>query len=50
MQNHPEQRIIAVVPVSRYGDTVELELLSNVVFRENFSGDDFGMSCRGFGG
>jgi hypothetical protein len=27
-----------------------LELLPNVVFRENFSGDDFGMSCRGFGG
>jgi hypothetical protein len=26
------------------------ELLPNVVFRENFSGDDFGMSCRGFGG
>jgi hypothetical protein len=28
----------------------EQELLPNVVFRENFSGDDFGMSCRGFGG
>ena len=27
-----------------------LELLPNVVFRENVSGDDFGMSCRGFGG
>jgi hypothetical protein len=27
-----------------------IELLPNVVFRENFSGDDFGMSCRGFGG
>ena len=26
------------------------ELLSNVVFRENFSGDDFGTSCGGFGG
>ena len=24
MQNHPEQRIVAVAPVSRYGDTVEL--------------------------
>lgn len=24
IQNNPEQRIIAVVPVSRYGDTVEL--------------------------
>jgi hypothetical protein len=29
---------------------VSVELLPNVVFRENFSGDDFGMSCRGFGG
>jgi hypothetical protein len=26
------------------------ELLPNVVFSENFSGDDFGTSCRGFGG
>jgi hypothetical protein len=30
--------------------TESQELLPNVVFRENFSGDDFGMSCRGFGG
>ena len=24
MQSHPDQRIMAVVPVTRYGDTVEL--------------------------
>jgi hypothetical protein len=24
MQSHPDQRIVAVVPVTRYGDTVEL--------------------------
>ena len=38
-------------PVSS-GSTYEVraELLPNVVFRENCSGDDFGMSCRELGG
>jgi putative transposase len=43
----PGQKVVSDLT---YIATAEGELLPNVVFRENFSGDDFGMSCRGFGG